>query len=95
MLQPSVLGAGGTLLFFGCVAAVFVPFAMGCLPETKGLSLENVLPMFTFEGWAGFRTFVRGNRKHGGGVRPPGDWQSDVDMVELAPLASAGAVARS
>jgi hypothetical protein len=49
MLKPDVFGAGGTLLFFGCVAAFFVPFAYLCLPETKGQSLESILPMFAFK----------------------------------------------
>mgnify|MGYP002631337551 CR=1 FL=1 len=68
MLQPSVLGAGGTLLFFGCVAVVFVPFAILCLPETKGLPLEKILPMFAFHGMAGLRRFISGNLAHGGGM---------------------------
>jgi hypothetical protein len=49
-LQESVFGADGTLLFFGCVCVAFIPFAVFCLPETKGLSLETILPMFEFHG---------------------------------------------
>ena len=49
-MQESVFGADGTLLFFGCVCVAFIPFAVFCLPETKGLSLETILPMFEFHG---------------------------------------------
>jgi len=68
MLRRSVLGAGGTLLFFGCIAAAFAPLALLCLPETKGLPLEQILPMFSFRGTAGLWRFVRGNLRHGGGA---------------------------
>lgn len=68
MLQKAVLGAGGTLLFFGCIAFVCVPLAWLCLPETKGQPLESVLPMFHFRGASGFRRFIAGNVAHGGGV---------------------------
>ena len=71
MLQRSVLGAGGTLLFFGAIASVCVPLAWLCLPETKGQPLEAVLPMFDFRGAGGFRRFVAGNVAHGGGVAGP------------------------
>lgn len=70
MLQRSVLGAGGTLLLFGCIAAVFVPAALLFLPETKGQPLENVLSMFAFSGLRGLRRFIHGNLTHGGGVAP-------------------------
>ena len=68
LLQRSVLGAGGTLLLFGCVAAAVVPFTLLCLPETRGLPLEKVLPMFDFHGKAGMRRFVKGNLAHGMGI---------------------------
>ena len=71
MLQKQVLGAGGTLLFFGCIAACFVPYAALLLPETKGKPLEKVLPMFEFDGCTGFRQFVVGNIRHGCGVGAP------------------------
>lgn len=71
MLQKQVLGAGGTLLFFGCIAACFVPYAALLLPETRGKPLEKVLPMFDFDGRAGFLQFVVGNVKHGCGVLAP------------------------
>ena len=71
MLQPTVLGAGGTLAFFGGIAALAVPFAVLCLPETMGLPLEQVQPLFAFEGLSGLGRFVRGNLAHGGGARWP------------------------
>ena len=71
LLQPTVLGAGGTLGFFGCVAAAAVPFTVLCLPETRAMPLEHVQPMFAFEGFAGLGRFVRGNLSHGHGVRAP------------------------
>ena len=75
MLRPSVLGAGGTLLFFGCVAVAFVPFAFLLLPETKGLPLETILPMFAFRGRAGMWRFIWGNITHGSGVSEGGGGQ--------------------
>uniref|UniRef100_A0A7S2G131 Major facilitator superfamily (MFS) profile domain-containing protein n=1 Tax=Haptolina brevifila TaxID=156173 RepID=A0A7S2G131_9EUKA len=69
LLQRSVLGAGGTLLLFGAAALAAVPFALLFLPETRGLPLEQVAPMFTFRGWDGLRCFVMGNLAHGGGAR--------------------------
>ena len=68
MLQRSVLGAGGTLLFFGLVATAFVPLALLCLPETKRKPLEQILPSFAFSGWAGLRRFLWGNLLHGEGA---------------------------
>ena len=62
-------GAGGTLLFFGFVCVAFIPFAVFCLPETKGQSLEGILPMFAFRGREGFKAFVNGNLRAGNGVR--------------------------
>ena len=47
MLREDVFGAGGTLLFFGFVCVAFIPFAVLCLPETKGQSLENIMPCAT------------------------------------------------
>ena len=98
-LQPTVLGAGGTLLFFGCVAALFVPFALCCLPETKGQALEEVLPMFSFESsMAGFRAFVRGNLTHGRGMVDPAQshshqvWRAkEEEMQEQKPSTAVGA----
>eukprot|EP01052_Picozoa_sp_SAG31_P039399 SAG31_NODE_5458_length_2526_cov_1.195715_2_plen_555_part_00 len=76
MLREDVFGAGGTLLFFGFVCVVFIPFAVLCLPETKGQSLENIMPMFEFRGVAGFKQFVRGNLQRGNGMREQGQLQS-------------------
>jgi len=61
----SPMGPGGTLLFFGFVSLLVIPFAATCLPETKGKTLEEVAPLFRFSSWAGFRNFVRGNLRGG------------------------------
>lgn len=61
----SPMGPGGTLLFFGCVCLIVIPFVATCLPETKGKTLEEVVPLFRFSGWSGFRHFVKGNLKGG------------------------------
>eukprot|EP00913_Durusdinium_trenchii_P007520 g7067.t1 len=37
----SSMGPGGTLLFFGCVCLIVIPFTATCLPETKGKTLED------------------------------------------------------
>merc|ERR1712176_406391 len=52
------MGPGGTLLFFGLISALVVPFALLCLPETKGRSLEEITPLFRFKNCTEFRTFV-------------------------------------
>mmetsp|Transcript_73866 Transcript_73866/g.194715 ORF Transcript_73866/g.194715 Transcript_73866/m.194715 type:complete len:90 (+) Transcript_73866:3-272(+) len=62
------MGPGGTLLFFGLVSAAVVPFAVLCLPETKGRSLEEITPMFRFASCTDFRSFVRGNLRAGVGM---------------------------
>merc|ERR1712060_240939 len=61
-------GPGATLLFFGGVSMFVVPFAATCLPETKGRSLEEVVPLFRFKDMQGFRSFVYGNLKGGHGI---------------------------
>ena len=46
-----------------------VPFALFCLPETKGLPLESILPMFAYgAGDKGFTSFARGNMRRGCGA---------------------------
>jgi len=62
------MGPGGTLLFFGVISAFVVPFALLCLPETRGRSLEEITPMFRFSGCGEFRRFVAGNLRHGTGM---------------------------
>merc|ERR1712137_848841 len=62
-------GPGVTLLFFGGVSMLVVPFAATCLPETKGRTLEEVVPLFRFAGWQGFRKFVHGNLRGGLGAQ--------------------------
>jgi MFS family permease len=61
------MGPAGALLFFGGVSALVVPFAATCLPETKGRTLEEITPLFRFDGWAGLRCFLQGNMKGGNG----------------------------
>jgi len=67
------MGPGGTLLFFGSVCAFVVPFALLCLPETKGRSLEEITPMFRFASFAEWRRFVRGNLHSGDGMGAGGE----------------------
>merc|ERR1712190_297227 len=62
------MGPGGTLLFFGIISALVVPFALLCLPETKGRTLEEITPMFRFASRRDFRRFVRGNLRAGDGM---------------------------
>merc|ERR1712190_12523 len=66
-------GPGSTLLFFGGVSMLVVPFANTCLPETKGRSLEEVVPLFRFKDMQGFQSFVYGNLKGGHGVSGSGN----------------------
>ncbi|OLQ13682.1 High-affinity glucose transporter [Symbiodinium microadriaticum] len=49
----------------GCVCLVVIPFVAACVPETKGKTLEEIVPLFRFSGWKGFRAFAKGNL-HGG-----------------------------
>jgi len=65
IMLASPMGPGGTLLFFGIICAIVVPFSMTSIPETKGKTLEEITPLFRFSGWNGFKSFVRGNL-HGG-----------------------------
>merc|ERR1712050_342003 len=65
IMLASPMGPGGTLLFFGIICAIVVPFSMTSIPETKGKTLEEITPLFRFSGWNGFESFVRGNL-HGG-----------------------------
>merc|ERR1712039_751606 len=67
MIQGS-MGPGGTLLFFGFVAAFVVPFVLACIPETRGRTLEQVTPLFHFDSFRSFGRFVRGNLAGGRGV---------------------------
>merc|ERR1711920_86509 len=67
MIEGS-MGPGGTLLFFGLLSALVVPFALLCLPETKGRTLEQITPMFRFKTYKQFRTFVYGNLRSGDGL---------------------------
>ena len=53
------------MLFFGCICLLVIPFTATCLPETRGKTLEEVVPLFRFSGLKGFRQFVRGNLKGG------------------------------
>jgi len=62
------MGPSGTLLFFGGISMLTVPFALLCLPETKGLTLEQLTPMFRFSSMADFGRFCRGNLRTGDGM---------------------------
>jgi sugar porter (SP) family MFS transporter len=62
------MGPGGTLLFFGSVCLFVVPFALLCLPETKGKTLEAITPMFRFATFEDFKLFARGNLRRGDGM---------------------------
>jgi len=68
MMIAGPMGPGGTLLFFGLLSSCVVPFALFCLPETKGRSLEQITPMFRFKDCAEFNKFVRGNLRTGEGM---------------------------
>lgn len=64
----SPLGAGGTFLVFGAISVIAVPICVFLMPETRGLSLEEVGARFRFKGCAEFGQFVRGNLKYGNGI---------------------------
>lgn len=68
MMIAGPLGPGGMLLFFGIMSTLVVPFALLCMPETKGCTLEQITPMFRFRDSAEFRAFVRGNLQSGSGM---------------------------
>merc|ERR1719203_2746812 len=68
MMIAGPMGPGGTLLFFGLLSSCVVPFAIFCLPETKGRTLEQITPMFRFHNFSEFRSFVRGNILSGNGM---------------------------
>jgi len=60
-------GPGFALLFFGIVSSLTVPYALTCVAETKGCSLEELAPLFDFAGCRGFSRYVRGNLRGGYG----------------------------
>eukprot|EP00931_Biecheleriopsis_adriatica_P082884 TRINITY_DN5637_c0_g1_i1.p1 TRINITY_DN5637_c0_g1~~TRINITY_DN5637_c0_g1_i1.p1 ORF type:complete len:548 (+),score=101.95 TRINITY_DN5637_c0_g1_i1:55-1644(+) len=60
-------GPGVALLFFGIVSSLTVPYAMTCIAETKGRTLEELAPLFDFKDCRGFARYVRGNLKGGYG----------------------------
>merc|ERR1719229_1892380 len=68
MMIAGPMGPGGTLLFFGVLSTFVVPFAIFCLPETKGRTLEEITPMFRFASLSDFARFVRGNLASGDGM---------------------------
>jgi len=68
IMLNSPLGPGGTLVFFGVVSLIAIPFAATCIPETKGKALEEITPLFRFSGRDEFKQFVRGNLKGGLGM---------------------------
>merc|ERR1712050_430483 len=62
------MGPGGTLLFFGTLSLFVVPYAILCLPDTKGKTLEEITPMFRFTTFRDFKLFVQGNLRNGDGM---------------------------
>merc|ERR1711972_963502 len=68
IMIEGAMGPGGTLLFFGLLSTLVIPFALLCLPETKGRTLEQITPMFRFKTYKQFRTFVYGNLRSGNGM---------------------------
>merc|ERR1712151_989567 len=62
------MGPGGTLLFFGLVSPFVIPYAILCLPDTKGKTLEEITPMFRFTTFRDFKLFVQGNLRNGDGM---------------------------
>merc|ERR1711972_492728 len=89
------MGPGGTLLFFGVLSTFVVPFAVFCLPETKGRTLEEITPMFRFATFRDFVCFVRGNLAAGNGMgtsckadeaqvgpREKSEGESNADLAE-------------
>jgi len=74
------MSPGGTLLFFGCLSVLVVPFAVLCISETKGRVLEEITPMFHFKDCSEFRAFMRGNLHTGDGmgVEPTKQTKSQV-----------------
>merc|ERR1712203_865882 len=91
----SPMGPGGTLLFFGVLSALVVPFALLCLPETKGRTLEEITPLFRFKTCGEFRSFVRGNLRSGDGMGPQQAKEPRGSAMPDAQVFEAGAKAES
>merc|ERR1712087_686143 len=90
------MGPGGTLLFYGVLSALVVPFAMLCLPETKGRTLEEITPLFRFKTCGEFRSFVRGNLRSGDGMGPHQAKElKDSARPDASQVVEAGAKAES
>jgi len=68
VMIASPMGPGGTLLFFAGVSALAIPFALLCLPETRGKTLEEITPLFHFSTCGGLLRFARGNLRDGNGI---------------------------
>lgn len=62
------MGPGGALLFSGALSTLVVPMPLLGRPETKGMTLEEIVPMFRFATLADFRRFVAGNLRSGEGM---------------------------
>merc|ERR1712038_1023390 len=82
IMIEGAMGPGGTLLFFGLLSAMVVPFALLCLPETKGRTLEEITPMFRFKTYSQFRAFVYGNLRSGDGMGTEQTHQAKGDKQE-------------
>lgn len=81
VMIASQLGPGGTLVFFGCISLIAVPFARYFVPETKGRVLEEITPLFQFKGWDGLRSFMAGNVRGGFGAE---GLQQSLTQTELS-----------
>merc|ERR1711972_358307 len=80
-------GPGVALLFFGIVSSLTVPYAMTCVAETKGRTLEELAPLFDFKDCRGFACYVRGNLKGGYGCEDGPEDKSKSSEEVLAPEA--------
>uniref|UniRef100_A0A7S2WRU3 Hexose transporter 1 n=1 Tax=Mucochytrium quahogii TaxID=96639 RepID=A0A7S2WRU3_9STRA len=60
-MYTSSWGTGGTLVFFGIISAVAVPFTYFMIPETKGVHLEGMTVLFNIKEYGGWAKFMRAN----------------------------------
>lgn len=84
MMITGSMGPGGTLIFFGCVCMLAMPFILTSMPETKGRSLEQIVPLFHFATCRDFGRFARGNIQGGHGISQKHSGESDSDESDSA-----------